>query len=149
MSLTEAQLIEALRTVEDPDLHKDLVTLNMVRNVRSEDRKVEVTIELTTPACPMKDKIRADVEAAVRRRAADASVTLDQVQVTFTAPTGPARPAGDGADPLPAVRQIIAVGAGKGGVGKSSTVATNLAVRARPTRRRRSACWTATSTARP
>lgn len=121
MPLTRENIIDALRRVQDPELFKDLVTLNMVKDVRVNGDHAAVTIELTTPACPMKDKVEADVRAAVL--AAGAS----SVDVTMTANTrGPATP-----DPkrsiLPQVKNVIAVGAGKGGVGKS-TVATNIAV---------------------
>ena len=119
MGLDRQQVMDALRTVEDPELFRDIVTLNMVKDVRVEDSCVRVHIELTTPACPMKDAIRRDVEAALKRIGAEA------VEVEMTGATrGPAQ---QRASPLPQVKNIVAVGAGKGGVGKS-TVAVNLAV---------------------
>lgn len=71
MPLTPNDLTDALRTVLDPDIRKDLVTLGMVKENRVEGDRAKITIELTTPACPMKDKIRSDVEAAVAAKAAE------------------------------------------------------------------------------
>jgi ATP-binding protein involved in chromosome partitioning len=112
-------ILEQLRTVHDPELHRDIVNLNMVRKVSVEEGVVTVEVELTTPACPMKDRIRGDVEAAVRRVPG-----VRDVSVTFSARVrGHARSAVQ----MPGVRNTIAVGAGKGGVGKS-TVAALLAI---------------------
>ena len=124
MSVTKEQVIDQLRTVNDPELHKDLVTLNMVKHVAVCDGIVNVKIELTTPACPLKDKIRDDVQAAVRRIEG-----VVEVNVEFSANVAQATPQQRAAqsNPLPGVKQIVAVGAGKGGVGKS-TVAVNVAV---------------------
>ncbi|HYO10619.1 MAG TPA: Mrp/NBP35 family ATP-binding protein [Tepidisphaeraceae bacterium] len=120
MALTREQVMAALRTVQDPELFKDIVTLNMVKDVRIDGSGVEVTVELTTPACPLKDVIERDVTAALRQAGAE------QVKLNLTANTrGPANQKREGA--LPQVKNIVAVGAGKGGVGKS-TVAANLAV---------------------
>jgi ATP-binding protein involved in chromosome partitioning len=120
MALTRDQVMAALRTVQDPELFKDIVTLNMVKDVRIDGPTVEVTVELTTPACPLKDVIERDVTAALRNAGAE------QVKLNITANTrGAATARRD--DALPQVKNIIAVGAGKGGVGKS-TVAVNLAV---------------------
>jgi ATP-binding protein involved in chromosome partitioning len=119
MPLNREQVYSALRSVKDPELHKDIVSLNMVKDVRVDGRSVSVHVELTTPACPLKDHIRRDVESAVRGAGADS------VAVEFSANTrGNFAPQ---ADKLPQVKNIIAVGAGKGGVGKS-TIAVNLAV---------------------
>jgi ATP-binding protein involved in chromosome partitioning len=128
MPLTNQQLIDALRTVQDPDLHKDLVTLNMVKGAEATDGHIRIVVELTTPACPMKDKIRGDIEAAVTKAGQQAGQPVDRIEVEFTADVRKANDrVKDASNPLPNVRQIIAVGAGKGGVGKS-TVAVNLAV---------------------
>jgi ATP-binding protein involved in chromosome partitioning len=128
MTLTPAHLTDALRTVLDPDIRKDLVTLGMVKETRVDGLRAAVTIELTTPACPMKDKIRGDIEAAIKAKAAEVGAAYEGVDVTFTADVRRANDrTRDGANPLPGVRQVIAVGAGKGGVGKS-TIAVNLAV---------------------
>jgi ATP-binding protein involved in chromosome partitioning len=117
--ITKDQVMAALRTVQDPELHKDLVTLNMVKQVDVSDGRVRIGVELTTPACPLKDQIRGDVERAVK-----AAGDVDAVEIDFTAQVRE-NPMAQSA--LPGVKNIIAVGAGKGGVGKS-TVAVMLAV---------------------
>ena len=119
MPLNQEQVIAALRTVQDPELFKDIVTLNMVKGVKIDGSSVEVTVELTTPACPLKDVIERDVTAALRKAGAE------HVKLNLTANTRGA--AGPSRDALPQVKNIIAVGAGKGGVGKS-TISLNLAV---------------------
>jgi ATP-binding protein involved in chromosome partitioning len=126
--LQREDVIAALRAVKDPELFKDIVTLNMVKDVRVDGPLVRVHVQLTTPNCPMKETIRRDVENAVRGAGAE------RVEVELSAPpaktAGGARPGGmpqPSPDALPQVRNIIAVGAGKGGVGKS-TIALNLAV---------------------
>src|SRR3954468_12654847 len=120
MALDREQVMAALRTVKDPELFKDIVTLNMVKDVRVDGRHVHVHVELTTPACPLKDVIKKDVETAVRRAGAES------VNVELSANTR-GTPMGEKKSVLPQVKNIVAVGAGKGGVGKS-TVAVNLAV---------------------
>ncbi len=128
MSLTPEIVMTALSTVLDPDLGKDLVTLNMVKSVEVADRVVRAGIELTTPACPMKDKIRSDCERAIRAAALGEGLADVVIDVTFTADVRKANQrVSDAGNPLPDVKHVIAVGAGKGGVGKS-TVSVNLAV---------------------
>lgn len=119
MPISRQQAMDALRTVQDPELFKDLVTLNMIKDVHIREGSVHVRVELTTPACPKKEKIRADIEAALKQ------VGADVVNVELTAKT--LSPSGVASSPLPQVKNIVAVGAGKGGVGKS-TIAVNLAV---------------------
>ena len=124
MSVTKDQVIDRLRNVQDPELHRDIITLNMVKNVAVCDGIVNVKVELTTPACPLKEKIRGDVEAAIRDLEG-----VEDVHIELTANVAGANPQdrANANNPLPDIRQIIAVGAGKGGVGKS-TIAVNLAV---------------------
>ena len=123
MSVTREQVIDQLRKVDDPELHRDLVSLKMVRHVVVRDAYVAVTVELTTPACPMRNKIGDDVKAAVA-----ALDGVDDVEVHFTAAVQASPQQKEAKEnPLPGVKKIIAVGAGKGGVGKS-TIAVNLAV---------------------
>lgn len=123
MPLTSDQARDALRGVQDPELFKDIVTLGMVKDLAVDGDTVSVTIELTTPACPMKERIEADVTNALR------SAGAEQVKVTLTAQTrsGPRGGLQVPASPLPQIKNIVAVGAGKGGVGKS-TLAVNLSV---------------------
>ena len=125
MSLTKQDVIEQLRKVNDPELHRDLVTLDMVKQVVCDDGRVEVTVELTTPACPMKSQIEADVKSAI----GELGDRVREVEVHFTANVRAGSSSGGAAknNPLPDVKHIIAVGAGKGGVGKSM-VAVNTAV---------------------
>ncbi|RKH03514.1 iron-sulfur cluster carrier protein ApbC [Corallococcus sp. CA047B] len=123
MSVTQADVMTAMSKVIDPELHVDLVKAGMVKDVRVAGDTVKLKIELTTPACPMKGKIQADAEAALK-----AVPGLKSFDIEWGAQVrGVAGGSGGGGALLPGVKNILLVGAGKGGVGKS-TVAVNLAV---------------------
>src|SRR5918996_3025527 len=115
-------VLNALRVVIDPDLRKDIVALGFVKDLGIDGGRVAFTIELTTPACPVKDQMRDQASAAVR-----ALPGVIDVAVRMTANVRSASMPETGRTPLPGVKNIIAVGAGKGGVGKT-TVAVNLAL---------------------
>jgi ATP-binding protein involved in chromosome partitioning len=115
--LTEQDVLNALKGVKDPDLHRDLVDLGMVRNIHIGDGTVALTINLTTPACPLKSQIERDVRTALTTRLGP--------DLTYQITMG-AEVRGKGIiekGDIPNVKNVIAVGSGKGGVGKSTMAA--------------------------
>src|SRR5829696_4531098 len=108
-------VLNALRVVMDPDLRKDIVSLGFVKNLSIDKGRVSFTIELTTPACPVKEQLRDQATAAVRALpgVSDVSVQMSANVRSVSAPE-------TGRTPLPGVKNVIAVGAGKGGVGKTT-----------------------------
>ncbi len=120
MSITQKDVLKALSVVEDPDFKKDIVTLGMVKDVDIDGNILKFTVQLTTPACPLKEKIRQDCFDAI-------NAAFDRqyvVEINMTADVTSIR---DKSQVLPNVKNIIAIASGKGGVGKS-TVTANLAL---------------------
>ncbi len=115
------EILAALDGVQDPELHASIVRLGMIKDIAVEENRVAITVELTTPACPLKETIEADIRAALAGMAG-----TDEVVLTWGANVRSSNPK-EGQNAVEGVRNIIAVASNKGGVGKS-TLASNIAV---------------------
>ncbi len=122
MQVNQSTVLDALKAVRDPDLNRDIVTLGFIKDLTIDGGRVAFAIELTTPACPVKDQMRDQARAAVEQLPG-----VSAVDVKMTARVREAVGSDGPRQSLPGVKNVIAVGAGKGGVGKT-TVAVNLAI---------------------
>lgn len=121
MSFSTENVLAALKTIQDPDLHQDIVALGFIKNLVIDGARVAFEIEMTTPACPVKDSFQAQAITAVKKIPGVSQVDVKMTSNVKQAPTGIKNVN------MPTVKNLVAVASGKGGVGKS-TVASNLAL---------------------
>ncbi|MGH7887407.1 MAG: Mrp/NBP35 family ATP-binding protein [Candidatus Binatia bacterium] len=121
-TVNQENILDALSKVQDPELHRDIVSLGMVKNLAVSNGKVSFTVELTTPACPLRETIETDCKKAL-----STIPGITSLEISFGAQVRGSKAGAGQTDLLPTVKNVVLVAAGKGGVGKS-TVAANLAV---------------------